>query len=1227
MLQHGQFASRTRSWLRLLILLAGLGLTMAQRASAVILWSDLGATLVHENGEGTDILGGAVRRDETASDTLYFKFHVDPLSDVSTEEYSAGFQLFEHGEERLGVGNSLKAWAYSAFNTAETGLSNRVFGDLDLHTSRPEPSGLGAFFPYELPRHGIESTIIFKVQYFPNSNDLVTVWLNPNLAPGTTETNQPQQLTTTFAANARFDEIHLRHSGGGGGWTFSDMAIATSFNDFVAASGQREGTPESGGSNFSFRSWRRDEGLPQDSVRALAQTTDGYMWVGSDDGVTRFDGLRFAFFGLPEGLHSGPVRVLLGDSAGALWIGSAGGGLTCYAQGRFTTFTTRDGLPSDSIRALAQEDSGRLWVGTEEGLVVWDRSKVVPFPAADFLKRSAINFLVKDRHGHLWVGARGLGVFEYNNQTFQQLNSQVADELLMDPHSLLVDRSDRLWVGAGDDFVLCRADQEWRRYRIPHHLERPYVTALAEEPDGTVWAGSVSEGLFQFHEGKLTAVNAASGLSDNLVKALWVDQEGLLWVGTDNGLNLLRRKHLYTYGAENGLGYGAVQGMAEVSPGVIWVAKPDDGLYQWSESGFSRFTNGLQHLNPQLNTLLCVTNSGVWVGGAQGVIHCPFPQAGQVTPEPVSLKGLNVITLSPSRDGGVWAGTREGQVWRWRDEHWQPQSNLWQANPITAILEEEHRIWVGTEGGGLFAYEDSGIKNHFDKTSGLFSDVIRTLHLDQEGTLWIGTAGGGLSRWRHGKVKTFTTHEGLPDDTISQILEDANGRLWLGSNRGVACASKRELEELAVGKVLSIYPQVYGAADGMLSEECTGGFTPSGLKNAYGLLWFGTLKGIVVADPRPRATDMRVPKVVLEEIMVDNAPLRVSDFAGISNSGEHNGGLCLPPGPHRLELRYTGLSFHAPDRVRFRYRLEGLDPDWVDAGTRRTADYSYVPPGQYTFQVNACNNDGVWSESGPKLELIVEPHFWQTWWFMGMAGLGLLGAVGGTARFVEKGKLHHRLQHLEQERALERERARIAQDLHDDLGSALTRLSLLSDLIRADKEHPEQTEVHALKMAQASAHTVRALEEIVWAVRPGSDTLQSLLDYITHFANELFEGDRTRCRLRLPSNPPVHTLPPEMRHNIFLIIKEALTNTLKHAHAAEVLVQAEVADGVLELSVEDDGRGFDPQAPPGQGKRHGLGNLRRRAEAVGGTLTVEGGPGRGARIRLRLKLPPETAPL
>lgn len=1200
----------------------------------MILWSDLGTTQVHETGPGTDILGGVLKRTDASTDTLYFKFHVDPLSAATTELYFSAFQLFDGNREQLAVGNALNAFAYSAFATGQTGQSNQVVEYIDLKSSNPEPSGIGTFHTYELVHSGIERTIVFKVQYQAGGEDLVTVWLDPDLRPGATETNQLSSLTSQFKAHASFDQIRLRHGGGGDGWIFSEMAIATSFDDFVNGNGSAADRARPGFGRgevpFTFRSWQREQGLPENYVRALAQTRDGYLWVGSDDGVSRFDGLSFFPLGLQEGFQSEPVQVLFGDSHGALWIGSVDGGLSRWQSGKLHTFTVRDGLPSDSINALAEDGEGRLWVGTQAGLVVWEDGHKASFSGAEIFSGKPVATIFRDREGKMWVGATGAGIFTYDRGMFQQLRDPALDSLFQDPHCLLVDRENRIWIGAGDAFVLCRAGDQWLRFGIPRHLATRYISALAEEPEGTVWAGSVGEGLFLFKGGKLVAVNASSGLSDNLVESLLVDREGKLWVGTHGGLNRVGPKNLLALGHNEGLGYGVVQGLAEINQGVIWAAQPD-GMYQWDGKIFRRLAlSGLSSQEPCINALMVARDGSCWVAGTHGLLHFKNPAAAEEEGGVPALTNLSITALGQDGAGGVWAGSRSGELWHLAGGEWQVRTNCPGSHAITAIVFAlDGTLWVGTEGDGLYRF-DKGSLVRSEKVGGLPSGWIRTLYLDAEGTLWIGTAGGGLSRLQDNQLATFTTREGLPDNTISQIFEDDAGNLWLGGNRGIVRIKKRELDDLAAHRIPAIYPQVYGRADGMLSEECTGGFSPAGLRTQAGLLWFSTLKGIVVVDPH-HTVSSPAPGVILEQTLVDGVlaiPVAGQSWRGAGASRERGPEpvetLSLAPGKHIIEFHYTGLSFDAPDRVRFRYRLEGLDQAWVEAGTRRAAFYSSVPPGSYHFQVIACNGDGVWNEVGAGMSLTLHPYFWQTWWFIGLLVLSAATAVAGGARVVEKRKLEQHLKRLEQERVLERERTRIAQDLHDIMGAKLCRISYLSEHARRSEVVPIELQDEMRSISDDSREVLQSLDEMVWAVNPQKDTLDHLVCYIGQYAQEYFRRTGIECELEIPNEVPVQPLSSQARHHLFLAVHESLTNILKHSGATRARIVMTCRSTGFEIAVSDNGAGFDPNAGESDssssaaGFCNGLGNMRRRLGECGGRCVINSRPGQGTTIQFVL---------
>jgi ligand-binding sensor domain-containing protein/signal transduction histidine kinase len=1222
------------------LLITMLALAFAFPAHAVILWNSADPVLVHDNGAGRDILGGAVKRDDSANDTLYFKFHVDPLSDKDTEEYSAAFELFEGDAERLGIGNAMKAWAYSAFfNVDETGESNNLAGYIDLHTSKPELAG-NLSDSYQYPRRNVGVTIVFKVQYVPGEDDLITVWLNPDLGPGANEVYQPESLTTRFNANAKFDEIRLRHSGRGDGWTFSDMAIATSFSDYVDVSSARPNEARdsaiSGPLSFSFQSWQREQGLQQSSIQALAQTRDGYLWLGCKDGVVRFDGLRFVVMGSEQGLTNAPVQKLFGDHQGALWIGDADGGLTRWQNNEATMFTTRDGLPSGVVTALADDNHGRVWIGTDAGLVLRQNGRLSPLPAAEQFKGQPITALFKDRQGIMWMGVKGAGVFQFVDGKFVSVTDDETDDLLKDAHCLLMDQAGRIWIGAGEDYVLCREGVRWNRYRIPLSMAKSYVSTLAEESDGTMWAGLAGGGLLQFEENKFVAVNITGEATGNRVEALLTDHEGKLWVGTDAGLKRLQRKILFAFGQNEGLGFGVVQGLAEVAAGVIWAAKPNGSIYRWDGKNFSWLTTaGSVPHDSQVTALLVTRDGQCWVATANSLMLYKDPLTAADEGRQIETPHGSIISLAEDRKGSLWFGTHEGKVWQLRAGHWRAEADF--TNAVTSIVPApDDSIWFGTEGNGLYLLKNN-IFSHIDKKEGLSSDDVRTLYLDAQGALWIGTGGGGLSRWRDGHIASFTAHEGLPDNTISQILEDDAGRLWLGSSSGIASVSKERLDELADGKITSVYPQRFGRAEGMLSEECTGGFYPAGLKSKSGFLWFSTSKGVVVINPRVQPTATIMPNTVLEEVLVDGvpAPLFHASTARVAAENEQSGNgklqmetLHIAPGKHRVEFRYTGLNFDAPESIRFRYRLEGLDNDWVDAGTRRTAFYSYLPPGNYRFRVVACNQDGLWSDNESSLVLIVSRHFWQTWWFITLAGLSLLVSVGVTVRIVEKRKLQRRLKHLEQERALERERTRIAQDLHDEMGAKLCRISFLSEHARRGELLPQELQDQITSISDASREVLHSLDEIVWVVNPQNDTLEHVASYVGQYAQEYFQLTGIECELDIPAQLPAHSLSSQIRHHLFLATHEALTNILKHSGAAHAKISMAYDNSIFEINISDDGKGFNSPAFESRAESSatisgdGLNNMWQRLADIGGSCSIESAPGRGTNIRFVMTLNP-----
>ncbi len=1226
-----RYAADSRSCFTMVLLWCVLFL-MLRPAAAVTLWSDPGSTLVFNNGAGRDVLGGAVKRDDFSNDTLYFKFHIDPQSDSSTEEYFAALELYEGDAERIGIGNALKAWAYSAFvkQTATNSL-DATSGYIDLRSSALEPSNSGATLNYELPRRGSERTIIFKVQFVAGGDDLVTVWLNPDLSAGANEVSQPESLTTRFNANASFDELRLRHGGNGPGWVFSDLAIATSFSDFVDTSSSKSvATTTDAGTGlqrFGFQSWRREPGMPRNSIRALTQTRDGYLWLGGDDSVARFDGVRFSTFDLSPFGHGNRAEAMLGDSRGDLWVGTSAG-LLLRVKDRFIQITTNDGLPTNNITALAEDGSGSLWIGTADGIAIWKDGKIQPVPGTEALRKRYISALCRDAAGAIWIGVWDCGVFHFKAGLLEQLSEPAMDSLLRQPHCLLSDASNHLWVGARDDSVLCHENGQWRQFRIPGHSAAPYITSLAEQPDGTIWAGSASEGLFEFKRGKMTGLNTDAGLPDNRVTALFTDRDGGLWISSDAELSHLRRNRLMTIGQNDGLGFGAVQGLAEVSPGTIWAVKAGDGLYRWDGRSFGRLTAaGLASRDPALGPILVTRDGGCWVATTNGLLLYRDPQAMADESRLFGLTNSTITSLAEGLSNIIWAGTREGGLWRLQRGHWSRAASLSTTGPITAIIAETNGgLWIGTAADGILQWNGS-IQAHYTKTNGLQSQVIRTLYQDARGELWIGTAGGGVARLRDRRIANFTSKEGFPENTVSQILEDDANRLWLGGDHGIFSVEKRDLESTSViPRAIFQSP----ARDRGAPDPCSTGFCPAGLKTSSGSLWFSTQKGVVIAEPPRLLGRVRTPVMLLEEVLVDGvAAPKIVDPAAVTTSSSTNppaeATVHVPPGTHQLEIHYTSPQFESSDQLRFRYKLEGLDADWIDAGDRRTAFYNYVPPGDYRFHVAANNGGEAWSEAESGLSLSVSRHFWQRWWVIALAAMGLLVGVASSVRYVEKREAQRRLKRLEQERALERERHRIAQDLHDELGAKLCHISFLSEHAKRNGHAQEALREQIHSIADESRGLLHTLDEIVWAVNPQNDTLEHLASYINQYAQNYFRNTGIECELDMPAQFASHPVSSQARHHLFLAVHEAFTNILKHSGATRARLAMSHTNDQFEIRVEDNGHGFEANGRNGDlrspaGSEDGLRNMRHRLESVGGQCRIQSSPGGGTSISFLLPI-------
>jgi signal transduction histidine kinase len=528
-------------------------------------------------------------------------------------------------------------------------------------------------------------------------------------------------------------------------------------------------------------------------------------------------------------------------------------------------------------------------------------------------------------------------------------------------------------------------------------------------------------------------------------------------------------------------------------------------------------------------------------------------------------------------------------------------------------------------GGGLGRLKE-GKLTQFRRSDGLADNFVWSLLAETNGTLWVGTFGGGLCRLREGRFATISAREGLPNNVICHIADDGKGNFWISSYGGIFRVRKEELDRCADGQLKAVNCLVYGKAEGLATLECSGGFQSAGCQTPDGQLWFPTIKGLAVVNPTATKINPLPPPVLIEEFIVDDQPVPLP--MPVASGPPSAVRMQIPPGKYRFEFRYTGLSLVAPEKVRFKYRLEGLESDWVDVGLRRAAYYSYLKPGNYIFHVIACNNDGGWNEEGASLAFTVLPWFWQTWWFTGGAVLVGMGVVGGAARYVTRRRLHKKMERLERQRALENERSRIAKDIHDDLGSNLARIMMLSQSNRAEGEDAQQVVTRLGKVYLTARELTRTMDEIVWAVSPHHDTLDSLVNYLGKFAQDFLNVAGIRCRLVVPIQLPAWPLTAEIRHSLFLAFKEALHNVIKHASATEVRVSLTLAESGFSAAIEDNGVGFDPAGVgPTSAKDplrivsgNGLANMRKRIEGIGGECQVVSAPGKGTTVKFIVRI-------
>lgn len=731
---------------------------------------------------------------------------------------------------------------------------------------------------------------------------------------------------------------------------------------------------------YILENWQ-DE-LPQNTINAIAQTRDGYIWIGTYEGLARFDGVRFVVFNQNNtaNLKSNTILALYQDYSDRLWIGTQNG-LTLFKDGIFTSYTTNDGLSNNFIQIIYQDNNNNIWIGTNNGLNLHHDGKFTVYTVKDGLPDNSIRAIYQDKKGNTWIGTQ-TGLCKYqNNQFISYVNQHgLSNDTVW---TIREDSSTGLLIGTSAGAFNQLYSEDFNALNTGNEFANRYINQIFPDRDGNIWFGFESGGLARLSRGKISSFTTKDGLLNNTIKVIFEDREGSLWIGSNGGLNRLRDGKFTFYTTQNGLISNFIRTVFEDRNGNLWIGSDSGGVSRFQDGTFSNITAGLP--GDSVRAIHQDNQGNLWFGTNGGVAlykdnhFTNFSTAN-------GLLNNSVRAIYQDAQGNLWFGTNGGlsQYHNGQFTNFTIKNGL-SNNVVRALYQDRNGdLWIATQ-IGLNRYKDGKFVAYTSK-DGLANDAIFSFYEDKEGNLWIGT-NGGLSRFKNGKFSSYTSKDGLYNDAAFQILEDDRGRLWMSCNKGIYWVNKRDLDDFDNGKIKIISSVGYDKHDGTSSNQCNGATQPAGWKTKDGHLWFPTAKGLIAIDPEHIKTNLIPPPVTIESLFVDNISIDLSTPVSLS------------PGKERFEFTFSALSLLVPSKVKFKYRLEGFDKSWIDAGNSRTAHYTNIPPGEYQFQVIACNNDGVWNQIGTYYNFTLQTPIWRRWWAFLCYAMIILGTIYLIVRY------------------------------------------------------------------------------------------------------------------------------------------------------------------------------------------------------------------------------------
>jgi len=761
---------------------------------------------------------------------------------------------------------------------------------------------------------------------------------------------------------------------------------------------------------YAVERYTTANGLPQSSVLVMTQTRDGYLWLGTYEGIARFDGQAFTVFdksNTPE-MESNSIKALAEDREGWLWIGTTSG-LLRYSRGSFERFDERLGLQTHFILCLFQDRAGTLWIGTPGGLYRWDGGRFHMLTASQRLSSDYITALADDGSGGLWVGT-GQGLNHVKDGKVQVFAAGSGLPHL-DIRALYLDLHGTLWIGTSGGGLASFRDGRFEQ--LKERLPSNDMRAIYRDRHGVLWIGSNQEPLIRIRDGRVSVMSQKlSGVMSG--RAILEDREGSLWIGTRDGLLQLKDDKFILYGSRNGLPVDPVRAVFKDRQGRIWVGTVGGGLVRHEGSEWETYSSPQGLTSDHVWSIAQDRDDALWVGTYGGGLFRLPPAKGAVFAHFKGVPDSIIRALLADSRGRIWVGTnggglycidRRGRITNYNTSHGLPDNYIY-------ALEEDMKgqIWVGAYNGGLAVLEEGRFRPVRDRH--LTGQPIWVIRSDRDGNIWIGTDHAGLLWIRGEEIFRFTSRDGLYSDQAFQILEDGSGQLWMNSNKGIYHVSKRDLVAFAAGKLPRIPCVAFGKSEGIKVTESSGPAQPAGCIDRRGRVWFPTIRGLSMFDPERQRVNEVEPPVVIEKVVINGSDCSLP------------GPVTVAPGKGNIEVTFTAISFLQVDKVRFAYRLDGFDSDWVQAGSRRSAFYTNLPPGKYAFRVIAGNGDNVWNRRGAAFAFTLRPYFVQTALFRWLMALTALLLVAGIFfLFLHRAKLReHKLERIVNERTAQLQR-------------------------------------------------------------------------------------------------------------------------------------------------------------------------------------------------------------